>query len=199
MPKKITNQLNWKVGGPAGEGIMSAGLMFAKCATHGGLNVYNYTEYPSLIKGGHNSYQVRVGEDETFFISEKIDLLVALDALTIELHRKELNPGGGIIFDSEKDPQDQKDFKGIKLYPVPLEKIALEYKNRILKNTVALGACLALLDYDLEILSSMLGEMFKKKGEEVIQMNIGAAKAGYDYIKKNFPADFGYQIITIVP
>jgi len=192
---KVINQLNWKIGGKAGEGIMSAGLMFSKCASRGGLNIYNYTEYPSLIKGGHNTYQVHVGEDEVFFISSKIDLLIALDEETVNLHKNELNFGGGIIYDSEKVKLGDKDLPKIKLYPIPLEKIALEYKNKILKNTVALGASIALLDYDLGILSSMLTEMFKRKGEEMIKINIGAAKAGYDFIKKNFKNDFGFKLV----
>ena len=191
--KKIINQLNWKMGGKAGEGIMSAGLMFSKCATRGGLNVYNYTEYPSVIKGGHNTYQVKVDDKEVYFISKKIDLLVALDKESVDLHKADLQAGGGIIYDPDAIKLNSQDLPQIKLCPIPLEKIALEQKNRILKNTVALGATLGLLDYDLEILSSMLGEMFQKKGEEVVKMNIGAAKAGYDYAKKNF-GDFGYKL-----
>jgi 2-oxoglutarate ferredoxin oxidoreductase subunit alpha len=191
---KIINKLSWKMGGPAGEGIMSAGMIFAKCATRGGLNTYNYIEYPSLIKGGHNTYQVQVGADEVFFVSNKINLLVALDKETIDRHSQELNPGGGIIYDGEKINLDAKDYPQIKLYSVPLEAMALERKNRLLKNTIALGANLALLDYDLEILLSMISDIFKRKGEAIVKMNTDAARAGYDYIKNNFKADFGFKL-----
>lgn len=52
------NSLSWKIGGEAGYGIMTSGLIFAKVCSRAGLHVFDHTEYPSLIRGGHNTYQV---------------------------------------------------------------------------------------------------------------------------------------------
>lgn len=60
---RIENSLNWKVGGPAGEGIMTTGLIFSKVVSRHGWQVFDYTEYPSLITGGHNTYQVYAQSD----------------------------------------------------------------------------------------------------------------------------------------
>ena len=38
-----------KIGGQAGQGIKSAGLLFAKTAARSGYQTYDHTEYPSLI------------------------------------------------------------------------------------------------------------------------------------------------------
>ena len=38
----------------------------------------------------------------------------------------------------------------------------------------------------------MLTDSFRKKGDDVVQGNIKAARAGYDCIKKNFADDFGH-------
>ena len=44
----------FKIGGEAGFGIGSAGLTFAKIASRSGYHVFDYLEYPSIIRGGHN-------------------------------------------------------------------------------------------------------------------------------------------------
>ena len=49
-----------KLGGQAGQGIKAAGLMFSKFAVRLGYHVFNYIEYPSLIRGGHNVMQINV-------------------------------------------------------------------------------------------------------------------------------------------
>ena len=53
----------WKIGGEAGFGIMTTGLLFSTFAARSGYNVYDYTEYPSLIRGGHNTTDVVFGDD----------------------------------------------------------------------------------------------------------------------------------------
>jgi len=52
----------WKIGGEAGFGIMTTGLVFSKLASRSGYHLFDYITYPSLIRGGHNSYEVRVSD-----------------------------------------------------------------------------------------------------------------------------------------
>ena len=54
------NNLTWKIAGEAGFGIKSAGMMFGKIFMRAGYEVFDFTEYPSLIRGGHNTYQLVV-------------------------------------------------------------------------------------------------------------------------------------------
>jgi len=42
------------VGGRAGDGINSAGLLVSHLFNRMGYSTYMYFDYPSLIKGGHN-------------------------------------------------------------------------------------------------------------------------------------------------
>jgi len=48
---------SWKIGGEAGFGIMTTGLLFSKIASRLGYYILDYVEYPSLIRGGHNAYE----------------------------------------------------------------------------------------------------------------------------------------------
>lgn len=194
MPKtRIINNFNWKIGGAAGEGIMAAGLIFSKSAAHAGLSIYDYAEYPSLIKGGHNSYQVRVAAEPVHFILNQVDLLVAFNSETIDRHKNELSPKAGVIYDSEK-VKINKNLKNKKIFPVPLEKIALRFKNPLTKNSAAIGVSFALLDFDFEILSKVIFDFFGRKGERVAKINVQAAKAGWDHALKNFKNDFDFKL-----
>lgn len=77
-----------------------------------------------------------------------------------------------------------KDMAQDNLVSIPFGDIAKEVSgNKLFSNTVAVGAVFGILCYDLSTLESLLGEIFKKKGEEIIEKNIMAAKAGYDYVQ----------------
>lgn len=191
--------LTWKIGGKAGEGIMATGLIFSQSCTRGGLHVFDINEYPSLIKGGHNTLQVRAGSREIYSQSKKVEVLVALNYETIYLHRDELSNGGGIIHDSDESGINRQEFRSdIRFYPVPYKTIIEEIGALpIMKNNVALGASIALIDYDFDILAGVIKDTFRRKGDKIISDNINAARAGFDYIKNNFPDDFGYRLEKI--
>lgn len=192
------NRLTWKIGGKAGEGIMATGIIFSQSCSRGGLHVFDINEYPSLIKGGHNTMQVRVEDREIFSQVKNVNVLIALNKESILLHRDEIAKGGGIIYDSA-EVLEKKDFReDIRLFPVPFGNIIKEIgAQAIMKNNLALGASIALIDYDFEILAGVIKDTFKRKGEKIISDNISAAKAGFDYIKKNFLNDFDYRLEKI--
>ncbi len=190
------NRLTWKIGGKAGEGVMATGLIFSQSCTRGGLYVFDINEYPSLIKGGHNTLQVRVADRNVHSQSKNVEVLVALNKETVLMHWEELSNGGGVIYDSDEGDLDRQEFRSdICFYPVPFKQIIEEIGAlSIMKNNVALGASIALVDYDFDILAGVIKDTFGRKGEKIIIDNIKAARAGFDYIKKNFPDDFGYRL-----
>ena len=198
---KIVNKFSWKIGGEAGDGILNAGLqMFAKTCLRSGLQVFATAEYPSLIRGGHNNLDVRIGDKEIFSHTKHTNLLVALNKDTIDKHKHRLSEHAGIIYDSDFVKITQADFENstIRLYPMPLYKIANENGGKIMRNTVALGATMALVDFDMDIFNNVIADNFgTKKGAAIVEANIKAAKAGYDYIKNNFPDDFGFKLEKI--
>src|SRR3990167_6063523 len=190
---KIVNRFSWKIGGEAGDGILNAGLqMFAKSCLRGGLQVFATAEYPSLIRGGHNNLDVCVSDEEVFSHTKETDLLIAMNKDTIDKHKHRLSGNAGIIYDGDYVKVSQSDFeRPVKLYPIPLYKIANENGGKIMRNTVALGATMALLNFDMELFNTVIRDNFGvKKGAAIADANINAGKAGYDYLKNNFPDDF---------
>ncbi|MER3468687.1 MAG: 2-oxoglutarate ferredoxin oxidoreductase subunit alpha [Thermoflexus sp.] len=93
----------------------------------------------------------------------------------------------------------------VRLYPIPyfdmirraLEPFgkAAEYRQYdIMRNTVALGATLAILDYDLEEVAGVIREQFKGRRARVADMNIEALRVTYAYVHETFGNDFPWKI-----
>jgi 2-oxoglutarate ferredoxin oxidoreductase subunit alpha len=184
------NNLQWKIGGQAGYGIMSAGEIFGKACSRAGLQAFATNDYPSLIRGGSNTFTVRVKETPFSSYLSKSNLLVALNQETIDLYKHELTENSGIIYD-ENIQLNPDDFKNINLFPLPLEKFAQEYGHAaVMRNTVALGASFGLLKLDFQFLESVIRDIFAKK-PEVIEPNLKASQAGYDFLKEK---EFDFQL-----
>ncbi len=190
--------ISWKIGGEAGYGIMTTGYIFAKTCSRAGLHVFGHTEYPSLIRGGHNTYQVTAMVSEVFSHVKHVDLLVALNEETIDLHIEELALRGGIIHDEDNTVLSNEKINrdDIRLYSIPLRQLAEESGGRrIMTNSVAIGASAALVGLDFEMLSNVIGDVYHGKAKEVVEGNIKAAQRGYSYMRKQgMGKEFGPRI-----
>lgn len=176
-----------KIGGQAGQGIKAVGLILAKIATRSGKHVYTYTEFPSLIKGGHNLIQVLISQREITSPSFKNDFWIVLDQNSINLHLEEFKDGCGILFDEGKNYDLSKINPKANFYPVPLAKLVKSAGGtELLSNTVALGATIALLNGSLKIFQDLLAEQFAGKGERIVDINQQVAQAGYNFSLEHF-------------
>ena len=192
-----TNEVSILIGGEAGAGISAAGFSLGKVFMRGGLHVFGTVDYPSLIRGGHNFYMVRASKDPVYNQWDRHDLIVALDVTTIQRHWKALKPGGGIIYDGDAIPPESADLpqEVENLFPIPLKSIVKKVQGRpVVRNTVALGAVLGILGYNIEILEDILREVFTRKGDKVVTMNVNAARAGYEFAQNHYANAFPNQL-----
>jgi 2-oxoglutarate ferredoxin oxidoreductase subunit alpha len=173
----------WKIGGEAGFGIMTTGLLFSKIASRLGYYILDYVEYPSLIRGGHNAYEVCVSDREVTAFKKEIDVLVCLNEETFHKHKNRLTSQSLVLYDKEEfDFTDN--FNKVN---VPLKKILTDLKGQaVMKNTIALGASLSILGGKIEVLLDLIAEQFKKKGDEIVRFNQQFAITGYEEVKKNY-------------
>ena len=79
-----------KIAGPAGLGIKSIGQLFSKILIAHGFNLADYSEYPSLVRGGHNTYQISFSKDEVFAPHYQIDIFFSILANHWQMHQNEL-------------------------------------------------------------------------------------------------------------
>jgi len=183
------NKFALKAGGPAGAGVFTVGAMIARSIQKMGLSVFYTADYPSLIKGGHNTCYVRVEPEEVHSQIRLIDVLVAIDRQTVEKHFNELSSEGAIIYDSSEFDLNGINFgrDDLKIFPIPFANMGREFGDKIYGNLAAVGAVTALIGHDLKKVNLTIKGQFGKKGDKVVKTNEDAAKSGYDYFLKNFP------------
>ena len=87
-------RLNILIGGEAGQGINKISSIVSQILVKQGYYVFNYRDYPSLIRGGHNFNVLSISDKQIQSHESKIDGIVAMDSLTISRHKKELNKKG---------------------------------------------------------------------------------------------------------
>ena len=205
------------IGGPQGGGINSVAETFAKACARGGLHVFANIEYHSNIKGEHSYYRVRASDREVHSHVDWIDVLVSLDKETLfgdvhkeypthNGHRNEVSPGGGIVYDAalKLRPEDLGR-PDVNLYPVPYVEVLLGAlkesghekelsKFQVMTNTVAFGASMALVDYDFDDVTEAIKEGFTGRKAALGDLNVRAARHGYDYVKTHFQDSFPYKL-----
>ncbi|WP_163102300.1 2-oxoacid:acceptor oxidoreductase subunit alpha [Peribacillus alkalitolerans] len=186
----MINQLSWKVGGQQGEGIESTGEIFCIALNRLGYYLYGYRHFSSRIKGGHTNNKIRVSTTQTRSVSDDLDILVAFDQETIDVNYKELHDKGIIIADAKFNPVRPEDTNAT-LYAVPFTEIATELGTSLMKNMVAIGASSAVLNLDISIFKEVVVEIFGRKGDQVVQKNLDAIQAGFDYMSEKLGDNFG--------
>lgn len=182
----MLEQLSWKVGGQQGEGVESTGETFAVALNRQGYFVYSFRHFSSRIKGGHSNDKVRVSLKQYRASADYTDVLLAFDQETIDLNAGEVKPGGIVIADEKFNPKAPEH---VRLFSVPLTKLAEENGSSIMKNMVSLGASACVLGLPISIFSEVIEERFSRKGQKVVDQNMAAIQSGYDYVKNLDGAD----------
>lgn len=181
--------INIMVGGEAGQGVQAAGFIIARALARHGLSVFADQDYESRVRGGHNFFRIRAGDGEVGAISEEVDILLALDQQSVDLHRREVSNNGVIIFDAERT---KNAVAGERSLGLPLEQMAIEATgNKQAANVVALGAAMALIRYDATALNGLVLDYFGTL--QTGQANADAATRGYEASRVSFKGRFGKQ------
>jgi len=189
----MTNELSFMVGGAAGAGIKTAGMIFAKLCSRAGLHVFGNVEYPSIIRGDHNSYQVMVSRKRVFGHTRILDVLLALDDHSIALHTDEIRSGGAVVYDVDKSKIDGIELEERGMLPVGLPFQSIVRKvggGQRLLNTVGIGATMGLLRFDFDAIAPTLENTFARHGPDAVNQNLDAARRAHDAAAEGFADRF---------
>ena len=174
------------IGGAAGDGVASAGNTLAVSVARQGQAVFAYNSYQSVIRGGHSWLRLRISDKKPLNHGDQVDALIALNQDTLDRHLQELKAGGLALYNAGKLKLRYEPPKGVQLCPLPVSELTPAYAELpIMQNTVAVGAAIRLMGLDFTGLESVLQSTFAKK-PQVVEMNVAAAKAGYDYAAAHF-------------
>ncbi|HHM3605681.1 TPA: 2-oxoacid:acceptor oxidoreductase subunit alpha [Staphylococcus aureus] len=183
-------QLSWKVGGQQGEGIESTGEIFATAMNRKGYYLYGYRHFSSRIKGGHTNNKIRVSTTPVHAISDDLDILIAFDQETIDVNHHEMREDSIILADAKAKPVKPEGCHA-QLIELPFTATAKELGTALMKNMVAIGATSALMNLNTNTFEELITNMFSKKGDKVVEVNIQALNEGYQLMQSRLPEIYG--------
>lgn len=96
-------RINILMGGKAGQGPNLLSNILGLALVKRGYYVFVSRDYQSLIRGGHNFNVLTFSEEPVSSNDSELDLIVALDENTVNVHKKELKKEGSIIYEKEKN------------------------------------------------------------------------------------------------
>lgn len=144
-------RLNILIGGKAGQGINKFSEIVSNVISAHGYFTFNYRDYQSLIRGGHNFNILCISDTPTESYDSKIDIIVSLDERTKKEHAQEITN---------------------KTIQLSFESFPKEGRNL---NVTLSGALIKILGLPLEELNNEIKSQFKSAEEAII-----SAKKGYD-------------------
>ncbi|WP_373498742.1 2-oxoacid:acceptor oxidoreductase subunit alpha [Desulfococcus sp.] len=167
----MMEDLNVVIAGAAGEGVQTVGEVLAETIAGHGYAVFAWQEFESRIRGGQNSYCIRISEKPANAPAMRADILLALNDGAAMKYEPLIQPDGILI--AEKKIRDR-------MIPIAFSDIARkELGNKIYANTLAIGALAAAIGMNSGILHQVLARKFAKKGDPVVAANRVAAEKGY--------------------
>ncbi len=151
---------NILIGGKAGQGINKLSKIISNTLLSYGYYIFNYRDYPSVIRGGHNFNILSISDKPVESHESEIDIVVALDENTKKVHKKNLKKEGILI-----------DYKGFLKYGLNL-------------NVALSGALMKLLGVDEKFLLDEMKKEFNKKSsyERILKI----ASEGYRHYDSKF-------------
>ena len=184
------NDVVIKIATVNGTGSASANGLLRKAIFRMGIPVVGKNFFPSNIQGLPTWYEIRVTGDGYQSRSNRVDLMVAMNAQTYAKDLAEVTPGGWLLYDSTWPRGQLLHRDDITVLGVPLSKMCNEHfdgvRTRILmKNIAYVGAIAALLEIDLEVITQLLEETFAEK-QHLVAANMEAIRLGYDCAMENF-------------
>jgi 2-oxoglutarate ferredoxin oxidoreductase subunit alpha len=193
----MPEDLNWAIGGEAGDGIDSTGKIFAQALSRAGRHVFTSKDFASRIRGGYTAYKVRTSVDRVESVVDRLDILIALTERTIHENMNELHEGSLIIYDGDRTTMADVEIpEGMVGLDVPLKALAEDAGGAIMRNIVALGAACEVANFPIENLDESLEKRFKDKGKAIVENNQKAARLGQEYVADEYDQTFDYDLET---
>ena len=184
------NDFVLKIGTVNGTGSASANNLLMKALFRMGIPVSGKNMFPSNIQGLPTWYEIRANAEGFLARSDRVDVMVAMNAQTYAQDLAEVSPGGVLVYDSTWPRQKQLQRDDITVIGIPLAQMCNEHfpvaRLRILmKNIAYVGALCALLGIDLAVVRQLLEETFAAK-PKLVDSNLEAIMLGYDFANANF-------------
>jgi len=180
--------------GVGGQGILSIAAIIGTAALDMGLFLKQSEVHGMAQRGGDVSSNLRISDKEIasdLIAMGKADLVISVEPMEGLRYLPMLSPDGWLIVNATP-------FKNIPNYPdienvyseiakvkhhviIDADKIAKEMGSSKVANVVILGAASSHLGIEFSILEKAILNIFGSKGDDIVNLNINALKAGKEY------------------
>jgi len=173
-----------KIAGASGMGLLSIGHIMSRALKDLGFYMTIDREYPSLIMGGSSNVQIEFGTKKIRSLSNKVDIVVALDRSGLLEHIPSIKKGGILIHGYERHnfiPEFKKlaDQNGVNVLYLPAREIAKSLGgSSVMVNMVLLGLLWRVLGLNIEELREEVNRQFKSK-PDLLKIDLKCIDSGY--------------------
>ena len=184
--------------GVGGQGILSIATIIGAAAINKGLYIKQAEVHGMSQRGGDVQSNLRISSDP---ISSDLiplggaNLVISLEPMEALRYLPYLDKEGWIITNTapfiniDNYPDVEELNKALEALPrviaIDVDAIAKQVASPRAANIVLLGAAAPFLGIDIEELEEGIRTIFGRKGEDVVEMNIKALRAGCEYAKQN--------------
>ena len=184
----VHESTNIVIGGEAGQGLVTIGGLLAKGLARHGYSLVVTQGYQSRIRGGLNTFAIRVSADMVEAPREAIDLLIAFTPEAIEANRDALADHALVIAGAGQVPD------GVRGLGVPFEELG----DKRYLNTAALGVVAQLLGLRQAEIDGVIENAFGKKDVAVREANRLVLNSAYRWAERQGVADFALSAPSAV-
>ena len=187
--------------GVGGQGILSIATSIGMAAISSGLHLKQAEVHGMSQRGGDVHSDLRISDKEiaSDLIPEgKADMVISVEPMESLRYLPMLAPDGWLVTNTTpyvnipNYPNIESVIIAVKSFPnhiaIDADKIAAEIGQKKSANMVILGASSLFLGIEYAELEKAIKNIFRSKGDDIIELNIKALKAGRDfatnYIKK---------------
>ncbi len=187
------------LGGVGGQGILTIATVIGMAALSEGLQLKQSEVHGMSQRGGDVQSNLRLSSDPiaSDLIPEgKADMILAVEPLESLRYFNMLNRQTGWLITSINPFRNIPDYPPLqdvlgeitklpRYITIDAEKIALAQGSVKAANIVVLGAASPFLGLKYASLENAIRQLFGKKGEELVDLNLKALKAGRDFAEEN--------------
>jgi len=185
--------------GVGGQGILTIAAIIGNAALRKGLFIKQSEVHGMSQRGGDVQANLRISSKPVLsdLIPEgKADLIISVEPMEALRYVHMLDKENGWLITSTNPLKNIPDYpdmddilneiKNLPRYVVlDAEKIAKDIGSAKAANIVVLGASAPFVDLEYDVLEDSIKEIFARKGDDIVNMNLKALKAGFEIAQKS--------------
>lgn len=184
--------------GVGGQGILSIATVLGEAAIKEGLYIKQAEVHGMSQRGGDVQSNLRISSDpimSDLIPLGKADLIISLEPMEALRYLPYLSKEGWIITNSApfvnigNYPELEKVLDAVKAVKnhvlIDVDTLAKEVASPRASNIVLLGAAAPFVGIETDKLEEGIRRIFGRKGEQIVEMNLKAFRAGFEYALKS--------------